>query len=119
MSVDGLVLSEFTSIFESLRKCLELRDKYMTIAGHMLGFNPKDHDGFFSGLPDDISDVNGVRVDAEYHPPPPLQNPISPSNMLSQGSGSQSHALHPEATESPFEHWQIYPKPPPPHWHFR
>ncbi len=64
----------------------------MTISGQMLGFNPKDHDGHFSGLDSHISDVGGARPDVD---PSSVPNP-----------------------ESPFEPWKIYPKPPPPHWHW-
>lgn len=86
------MLSEFTSIFESFRKCLELRDKYMTVSGQMLGFNPKDHDGHFTGLDPHVADVTGVRPDVDF-------------------------ATAAEQT-SPFNPWKIYPKPPPPHWHW-
>lgn len=89
---DGVMLSEFTSIFESFRKCLELRDKYMTVSGQMLGFNPKDHDGHFTGLDPHVADVTGVRPDVDF-------------------------ATAVEQT-SPFNPWKIYPKPPPPHWHW-
>ncbi|GJE88462.1 AMP deaminase [Phanerochaete sordida] len=89
---DGIVVSEYSSIFESFRKCLELRDKYMTVSGQMLGFNPKDHDGHFAGLDSRVVDVSGVRPDVDIpstEPPP-----------------------------SPFKPWRIYPRPPPPHWHW-
>ncbi|KAI0689543.1 hypothetical protein BC835DRAFT_1368440 [Cytidiella melzeri] len=89
---NGVVVSEFASIFESLNKCLELRDKYMTVSGQMLGFNPKDHDGHFSGLDSHIADVAGTRPD------------VDPASV--------------PTPESPFEPWRIYPKPPPPHWHW-
>ncbi|KZT11831.1 AMP deaminase [Laetiporus sulphureus 93-53] len=85
--------AEFVPIFESLKKCLELRDKYMLRSGQDLGFNPKDYDGAFTGLDDDVATVCGVRPDVDYeaHPPP----------------------------KSPFNKWRIYPKPPPPHWHWK
>ena len=91
---DKAMASEFASIFESLRKCLELRDKYMLVSGQRLGFNPKDHDGHFFGLPDGISDVSGVRPNAD----------IGGINA---------------PTSSPLDPWRIYPKPPPPHWHWK
>lgn len=91
-SKDGIVASEYTSIFESLRKCLELRDKYMRVSGQMLGFNPKDHDGQFSGLDSRVADVSGVRPDVDL------------------ASGQEP--------ASPFQPWRIYPRPPPPHWHW-
>ncbi|KAJ3553293.1 hypothetical protein NM688_g3692 [Phlebia brevispora] len=73
-------------------KCLELRDKYMEIGGHILGFNPKDHDGHFVGLDHKIVDVEGVRPDVDVHV-----------------AAEQEHVFKP---------WKIYPKPPPPHWHW-
>ncbi|KAF7792575.1 hypothetical protein EIP86_003669 [Pleurotus ostreatoroseus] len=89
---DGVVLAEYSSIFQAFRRCLELRDKYMAVAGHMLGFNPKDHDGHFTGLDPQIADVSGVRPDVNVHIP-----------------AEQEHIFKP---------WKIYPKPPPPHWHW-
>ncbi|PSS06584.1 hypothetical protein PHLCEN_2v3642 [Hermanssonia centrifuga] len=64
----------------------------MAISGQMLGFNPKDHDGHFVGLDSSIQDVSGVRPDVEVSgaPEPP----------------------------SPFKPWKLYPRPPPPHWHW-
>ena len=71
---------------------MQLRDKYMTVAGHMLGFNPKDHDGHFTGLDASIGEVNGVRPDVNVYGVPDPQGLFDP--------------------------WTIYPKPPPPHWHW-
>jgi len=88
---DSTMLSEFMPIFVSLRKCLELRDKYILRSGQNLGFNPKDHDGVFKGLEDDVATVSGVRPDAEHYSPP----------------------------DSLFKPWRIYPAPPPPHWHWK
>ncbi|THH30051.1 hypothetical protein EUX98_g4133 [Antrodiella citrinella] len=88
------IASEFAPILESFRKCIELRDKYMLVSGQRLGFNPKDHDGVFTGLDDHLADVSGVRPNADY-------------------ASSDAPA------ESPFSPWRIYPKPPPPHWHLR
>ncbi|OCH92633.1 AMP deaminase [Obba rivulosa] len=84
---------EAKAIIESLQKCLELRDKYTLRSGQRLGFNPKDHDDLFHGIPDEISDVSGVRPDA-------------------------NHVSYP-APESPLKAWKIYPRPPPPHWHWK
>lgn len=64
----------------------------MTVSGQMLGFNPKDHDGHFTGLDSRVADVSGVRPDVDLlqtEPPPSL-----------------------------FKPWRIYPRPPPPHWHW-
>ena len=87
------VPSEFTPIFESLERCLDLRDKYMSRSGQKLGFDPRDHDGVFSGLDDDVAGVSGVRPDADF-----------------------ATRLPPK---SPFSQWRLYPRPPPPHWHWK
>jgi AMP deaminase len=80
---------ELETLFQSLQTCLDLRDKYIRKSRQRLGDNPRDHDGHFGGLDDDIADVSGVRPNATFN-------------------GHRS---------SPFEPWKIYPKPPPPHWH--
>lgn len=67
----------------------------MTVSGQMLGFNPRDHDGQFTGLDNHLADVNGARADVDPSSVPP-----------------------PDSLESPFKPWRIYPKPPPPHWHW-
>ncbi|TFK87483.1 AMP deaminase [Polyporus arcularius HHB13444] len=85
--------SEFVPIFQSLEQCLDLRDKYMTRSGQQLGFNPRDHDGVFTGLDEDIAGVSGVRADADFASRPP--------------------------PKSPFQKWRLYPRPPPPHWHWK
>lgn len=87
------ILSETDTIFEAFRRCLQLRDKYMQISGQKLGFNPKDHDGVFPGLKEDMADVSGIRPDADV-------------TAASDESSS-------------FTPWRIYPKPPSPHWHFQ
>lgn len=63
----------------------------MTVSGQMLGFNPKDHDDHFTGLDSHLADVSGARPD------------VDPASV--------------PTPESPFKAWNIYPKPPPPHWH--
>jgi AMP deaminase len=86
------ITAELAILFQSLQKCLDLRDKYMVKSRQRLGDNPRDHDGYFPGLDDGIADVSGVRPDSDFksnHPPP-----------------------------SPFEPWRVYPRPPPPHWHW-
>jgi AMP deaminase len=88
-----IVSSELEGLFRSFQKCLDLRDKYMRRSCQRLGDNPRDHDGRFPGLDDERADVSGARPDADYtlNAPPP----------------------------SPFQPWKIYPRPPPPHWHWR
>ncbi|KAI0301191.1 AMP deaminase [Multifurca ochricompacta] len=81
---------EMSNTFELLRRCLELRDKYITVSKQRIGDNPRDHDSLFHGIAEGISDVMGVRPEA---------------------TGSY------ELTQERFEPWHIYPRPPPPHWH--
>lgn len=65
----------------------------MLRSGQKLGFNPKDHDGIFTGLPDEFASVSGVRPDVSY------DAYVPPKEV--------------------FKKWRIYPKPPPPHWHWK
>ena len=82
---------ELIKMFGLFRKCLDLRDKYMTVSSQRLSDNPRDHDGIFHGIPEGMSDVMGVRPEAasKYVPP-----------------------------EEQFDPWHIYPRPRPPHWHW-
>lgn len=82
---------EFGRMLELLRKCLDLRDKYMAVSGQRLGDDPRDHDGVFHGTAEGISDVMGVRPEV---------------------TGSY------EPVKEQFKPWRIYPPPPPPHWHW-
>ncbi|KIY51550.1 AMP deaminase [Fistulina hepatica ATCC 64428] len=88
-----VIPAELTHLFQSFRRCLELRDKYLLRSRQRLGDNPKDHDDTFSGLDDAHADVPGMRPDAtpENNAPP---------------------------TSPPFKPWKIYPPPPPHHWHW-
>lgn len=90
--LEPAISPEFLKIFQAFETCLGLRDKYMRLSQQRLGDNPRDHDGSFSGLDPNISDVSGVKPDVD-------------------------HAAC-EPPESPFKRWRIYPKPPPPHWHW-
>ncbi|KAF7987011.1 hypothetical protein HWV62_105 [Athelia sp. TMB] len=90
---DTTITPELASLFQSLQKCLDLRDKYMVKSRQRISDNPKDHDGHFPGLADHIADVSAARPDADLktnNPPP-----------------------------SPYQPWKIYPEPPPPHWHWK
>lgn len=58
----------------------------------LLGDNPRDHDGSFQGLAEGYADVSGVRPDVDWQ----TRRPSKKSHMP----------------------WKIYPKPPPPHWHW-
>ncbi|EEB97082.1 hypothetical protein MPER_03671, partial [Moniliophthora perniciosa FA553] len=91
-NADNSPPAELLHLFQSLRKCLELRNKYMAKSRQKLGDNPKDYDGHFSGLDQERADVNGVRADADFSKNSPPPQPNQP--------------------------WKIYPKPPPPHWHW-
>ena len=90
---------EHLQTFQSLEKCLALRDKYMQVSLQRLGDNPRDHDGHFNGLDPKIADVSGARPDADI------------SAYASPGSEDK-------LPKSPYKPWHIYPKPPPPHWHW-
>lgn len=83
--------SDFSEIFESLRRCLDLRDKYMRKSKQRIGDNPKDYADDFQGISEDLADVSGIRPDANF-----------------KKNAPPAHK---------FEPWKIYPKPPPPHWH--
>jgi AMP deaminase len=82
---------EFGRMLENLRKCLDLRDKYMAVSNQRLGDDPRDYDGVFHGIAEGISDVMGVRPEAS--------GPCEPITKK-------------------FKPWRIYPRPPPPHWHW-
>ena len=88
---------EFLHIFQSFEKCLSLRDKYMQVSLQRLGDNPRDHDGSFHGVDPKITDVSGVRSDADI-------------------SAYASPDFEDKLPSSPYKPWRIYPKPPPPHW---
>ena len=90
---------EYQHIFQSFEKCLSLRDKYMQVSLQRLGDNPRDHDGHFQGFDPKIADVSGVRPDADISP---YTSPESEDKL----------------PRSPYKPWRIYPKPPPPHWHW-
>ncbi|KAJ7575108.1 hypothetical protein C8J56DRAFT_1007804 [Mycena floridula] len=89
---DSTLSPELVNIFSSLQKCLSLRDKYIARSLQRLGDNPRDHDGVFPGVDEDMADVSGMRPDADF--------------------------THNRPPEQPGEKWKIYPKPPPPHWHW-
>jgi hypothetical protein len=63
---DTQITPELESLFLSFQKCLDLRDKYIRKSRQRLGDNPRDHDGHFRGIDDDMADVSGVRPDADY-----------------------------------------------------
>lgn len=71
----------------------------MQVSLQRLGDNPRDHDGHFQGFDPKIADVSGVRPDADISP---YTSPESEDKL----------------PRSPYKPWRIYPKPPPPHWHW-
>lgn len=85
--------AEHAHLLESFQKCLDIRDKYMFKSRQRLGDDPRDHDGEFSGFDDEVVAPSGVRPDANIA------------------------AIPKEDTQ--FGKWPIYPKPPPPHWHWK
>lgn len=91
-ATDSALTSELQTLYQSLQKCLDLRDKYIRLSRQRLGDNPRDHDSVFTGLDEELADLPGARPDLDHSqkPKPPHQ----------------------------FEPWQIYPRPPPPHWHW-
>ncbi|KAH7906713.1 hypothetical protein BJ138DRAFT_1129705 [Hygrophoropsis aurantiaca] len=89
-TADPLPQPELAPLFQSLDRCLALRDKYMARSLQRLGDNPRDHDGVFpprSGIPRSVSGADEGEADEKSDPP---------------------HHHQP---------WKIYPPPPPPHWH--
>ncbi|THU95467.1 AMP deaminase [Dendrothele bispora CBS 962.96] len=101
--IETALTAELFNLLQSLQKCLELRDKYMTKSRQRLGDNPKDYDGYFPGLDDSHADVCGMRPDAD------ISTNVPPSTCTTTTSSS---------SESSDRKWRIYPKPPPPHWHW-
>jgi AMP deaminase len=75
-------------------RCLELRDKYMHKSRQRIGDDLRDYDEHFQPPNDEHVDVSGIRPD-----------------IMIDASESQSQSNF-------FEPWNIYPKPPPPHWHW-
>ncbi|KAJ7845385.1 hypothetical protein B0H14DRAFT_3109052 [Mycena olivaceomarginata] len=87
-----VITSELAHLFQSFQRCLELRDKYILKSRQRLGDDPRHYDRNFSGLDDKYAGVCGVRPDANYASNRPLASRPKP--------------------------WKLYPKAPPPHWHW-
>lgn len=68
----------------------------MSKSRQRLGDDPRHYDGYFKGVEEGRADVSGVRPDAAYH--------VNGANT-------------PKAESNP-PPWNIYPRPPPPHWHW-
>lgn len=92
ISVQPSVTPEMARTFKLFQHCLELRDKYIAKSLQRLGDNPRDHDGHFNGIAEGSAGVAGVRPDVDF--------------------------AKARVAESSHQAWKIYPKPPPPHWHF-
>ncbi|KAF8555256.1 AMP deaminase [Imleria badia] len=86
------ITPEMARTFKLFQRCLELRDKYIAKSLQRLGDNPRDHDGHFDGIAEGFAGVSGVQPDVDF--------------------------AKARVAESPYKAWKIYPKPPPPHWHF-
>ncbi|KAG8905482.1 AMP deaminase [Tulasnella sp. 403] len=84
---------ELREMYKSFLKCVDIRDRYMKASLQRLGDNPKDYDGTFKGFTEDICGVSGVKKDTDLKD------------------------VHP-AEECTHEPWEVYPHPPPPHWHW-
>ncbi|TFK95642.1 AMP deaminase [Pterulicium gracile] len=80
--------NELSSLFDSIQKCLQLRDKYQHRSCQRLGDNPKDYDGKHQ---DDFDAINAPLSQAESSTRPACET---------------------------FGPWPIHPRPPPPHWHW-
>ena len=129
-SIDGILATELRQICQSFARCLELRDKYMNYSLQRLGDNPRDHDGVFQGFSTDIGGVNGVRPDAWHEllektkTKPPAPQPLVtgyPPVMTDPAVAAKQTASIPglNAKDRQFKPWRIYPKPPPPFWHWK
>lgn len=129
-SIDGILANELRQICQSFARCLELRDKYMKYSLQRLGDNPRDHDGVFQGFSADIGGVSGVRPDAwdelleKAKTKPPAPRPLVtgyPPVTIDPVVAAKQTASVPglNAEESQFKPWRIYPKPPPPFWHWK
>ncbi|KAF8496098.1 hypothetical protein JB92DRAFT_2991409 [Gautieria morchelliformis] len=86
--------NELRILYESLQNCMKLRDKYLRVSQQRLGDNPRDHDGVFFGFKHDAGDVSGIKPDASLS------------------------AIRTDSEDN-FSPWNIYPRPPPPHWHYK
>ncbi|KAJ3566856.1 hypothetical protein NP233_g6737 [Leucocoprinus birnbaumii] len=91
---EPFITPDLVQVLQSFQKCCELRDKYMLKSRQRLGDDPRDYDGDFEGVDEDHADVCGQRPDADATTNQP-------------------------AAEHPFKPWNIYPKPPPPAWHWK
>ncbi|KAF8215012.1 hypothetical protein K438DRAFT_1800601 [Mycena galopus ATCC 62051] len=92
MAPEIIITSELAHLFQSFQRCLELRDKYILKSRQRLGDDPRHYDRDFRGLDDKRAGVCGVRPDANY--------------ALNQPPASRPKP------------WKLYPKAPPPHWHW-
>ncbi|KAG5341099.1 hypothetical protein C0989_011691 [Termitomyces sp. Mn162] len=64
--------SEFSPLFQSFQRCLNLRDKYMAKSLQRLGDNPKDYDGHQPIIDKDLGHVPLPQFEKwEIYPPPP------------------------------------------------
>lgn len=91
---EPFITPEQAQLLQYFQKCCELRDKYMCKSRQRLGDDPRDYDGDLDGIDEEHADVCGQRPDIDHTTNQPLADP-------------------------PFKPWNIYPKPPPPAWHWK
>ncbi|KXN87062.1 AMP deaminase [Leucoagaricus sp. SymC.cos] len=94
-TAEPFITPEQAQVLQTLQKCLDLRDKYMLKSRQRLGDDPRDYDGTFEGADEEHAGVCGLRPDADN----------SKANTT--------------PTQQTFKSWKIYPKPPPPFWHWK
>ncbi|KAG6831732.1 hypothetical protein H0H87_004001 [Tephrocybe sp. NHM501043] len=104
---ETLLASEYTGLFQSFQKCLDIRDKYMAKSLQRLGDNPKDHDGHQMAIEKD----SNVKLPYEFEPwkiypppPPPHWHWTDPSNVQSVDGTGQSTEFRYEDCQIPGAH---------------
>lgn len=78
---------ELKELYTSLQRCLDLRDKYMSVSLQRLGDDPRHYDGTFTGPPttNSASEANKASSTSPkawkiYPPPPPPHWKFKASN---------------------------------------
>ncbi|KAF9448708.1 AMP deaminase [Macrolepiota fuliginosa MF-IS2] len=92
-SAEPAITAEQAHLLQTFQRCLDLRDKYMLKSRQRLGDDPRDYDGEFEGVGDEHADVSGQKPDVDLATNRPTPHSFNP--------------------------WKIYPKPPPPAWHWK
>ncbi|KAF9054848.1 AMP deaminase [Panaeolus papilionaceus] len=105
--VDPVITSEQLQLLQSLQRCLELRDKYMLKSRQRLGDDPRDQDAHHTPFDEKYLDVCGIKPDVGI-PFPKAASVAGKDDAEGKKTGQPQH-----------KPWKIYPKPPPPHWHWK